>query len=86
MKVFNSVKKCINYIKSYNKGERTINDLIHFGLTDKPYVYADDVDVVESGINVLPKTNPLFVSVASDDDLSKLLGYLLNKEGVLYIS
>lgn len=81
MKTFKTVKGAAKYVNSHvNTGlEKTVNDSICFGVG--LYCYNEEAAAV--GLPVKEKT--VFYHIRSNEELEKILTYLLRTEGYLCI-
>lgn len=82
MKVFESAKQALKYIKrnSFNSDERTINDAICFGL-GRAYVYTDIA--VNAGLISETDSKDAFYHFKTESEIIRVLGYLLKNDGYL---
>lgn len=85
MKTYKKVDSCLNAIyKKPNGKEKQVNESLFFGVGLKKYAYLKDVKAAK--IKDFRKgKNALFVYLTKLN-VKKLLEYLLNKDGILYIS
>jgi hypothetical protein len=71
----------VNYILSFEGGEMTINDSLHFGIE----LYAWKEDVIESNVPYFEGQNECFLHI-EPEHVKEFVTYLFDRDGYLLIN
>jgi hypothetical protein len=75
------IDRVVKYILSFEGGEMTINDSLHFGIE----LYAWKEDVIESNVPYIKGGNACFLHI-EPEHVKEYITYLYNRDGCLLIN